>query len=95
MPAAGTGFSTVGRNSFDVPGKQDWMFGSQCSINLPSERHELVVHMESRMRMIDAPSSTVCGNLATSRNHPCVAKTKFLPSRQGPLGVESLVGKQG
>jgi hypothetical protein len=41
-----TGFGTLGRNSFTVPGRQDLTFGLQRTINLHSERHQLVVRME-------------------------------------------------
>lgn len=41
-----TGFGNVGRNSFNVPGRQDWTFATQRTINLHSERHQLVVRME-------------------------------------------------
>jgi hypothetical protein len=46
VPAVGTGLGTLGRNTFSVPGRQDWTFGVQRNINLHSERHQLVVRME-------------------------------------------------
>jgi hypothetical protein len=46
VPAAGTGFGTLGRNTFAVPGRQDWTFGLQRTINLHNERHQLVIRTE-------------------------------------------------
>jgi hypothetical protein len=46
VPAANTGFGTLGRNTFAVPGRQDWTFGLQRTIDLHSERHQLVVRTE-------------------------------------------------
>ncbi len=46
VPAANTGFGTLGRNTFAVPGRQDWTFGLQRTISLHSERHQLVVRTE-------------------------------------------------
>jgi hypothetical protein len=41
-----TGFGNVGRNSFSVPGRQDWTFAVQRTVNLHSERHQLVFRTE-------------------------------------------------
>jgi hypothetical protein len=41
-----TGFGTLGRNTFAVPGRQDWTFGLQRTIDLHSERHQLVFRTE-------------------------------------------------
>lgn len=46
VPAAGTTLGTFGRNNLTVPGRQDWTFATQRTINLHSERHQLVVRME-------------------------------------------------
>jgi hypothetical protein len=46
VPPSGTGFGTLGRNTFSVPGRQDWTFGLQRTINLHSERHQLVFRTE-------------------------------------------------
>lgn len=46
VPPSGTGFGTLGRNTFNVPGRQDWTFGLQRTVNLHSERHQLVFRME-------------------------------------------------
>jgi hypothetical protein len=46
VPAANTGFGTLGRNTFTSPGRQDWTFGLQRTINLHSERHQLVIRTE-------------------------------------------------
>jgi hypothetical protein len=41
-----TGFGNVGRNAFVTPGRQDWTFGLQRTVNLYQERHQLVFRME-------------------------------------------------
>lgn len=41
-----TGFGNVGRNSFNVPWNQNYTFALQRSINLHSERHQLVFRTE-------------------------------------------------
>lgn len=46
VPASNTGFGTLGRNTFIAPGRQDWTFGLQRTINLHSERHQLVFRTE-------------------------------------------------
>jgi hypothetical protein len=46
VPAAGTSLGTLGRNTFSVPGRQDWTFAVQRTINLHSERHQLVARTE-------------------------------------------------
>ena len=46
VPAANTGFGTLGSKHVAVPGRQDWTFGLQRTIDLHSERHQLVVRTE-------------------------------------------------
>ncbi len=46
VPVANTGFGTLGRNTFVAPGRQDWTFGLQRTINLHSERHQMVFRTE-------------------------------------------------